>query len=137
MLFRRVTGKNLDDVLAIPTLQGVVAKATSDLASRLGPTRLLGYDAQMMPVVLSEEEREAHIHILGAPGEGKSKFIELLVRGDIERGYILRSLPADNNHRFNLDQAYTDRFTFEAFQSSVNRMNVFQDSTIQMMRSEE
>jgi len=249
MLFRRVTGKNLDDVLAIPTLQGVVAKATSDLASRLGPTRLLGYDAQMMPVVLSEEEREAHIHILGAPGEGKSKFIELLVRGDIERGYgaclldpsengdtankilkycasigfkkvcyinpvdflefsrvpviqpfkykappevsvgnlmdalkvlwatkdfsetpriqryvsavlhallaagltlpeskyflsrqfvwqrehILRSLPADNNHRFNLDQAYTDRFTFEAFQSSVNRMNVFQDSTIQMM----
>lgn len=37
--------------------------------------------------LLTEEDRESHIHILGAPGEGKSKFLELLIRQDIDRGY--------------------------------------------------
>jgi hypothetical protein len=35
---------------------------------------------------LSEEERESHVHILGTTGEGKSRFIEHLIRGDIEQG---------------------------------------------------
>lgn len=35
---------------------------------------------------LSESDREAGMHILGSPREGKSKFIEHLVRGDIDRG---------------------------------------------------
>lgn len=47
------------------------------------PVRVLGYDGENQPVTLTEEDRESHIHILGAPGEGKSKFIELLVRQDI------------------------------------------------------
>jgi hypothetical protein len=35
---------------------------------------------------LSEEERESHVHVLGTTGEGKSKLIEHLVRGDILTG---------------------------------------------------
>lgn len=35
---------------------------------------------------LSEEERENHLHILGTTGEGKSRFIEHLIREDINRG---------------------------------------------------
>jgi hypothetical protein len=35
------------------------------------------------PVLLAEEER-THIHCIGLPGEGKSKFLELLIRGDID-----------------------------------------------------
>lgn len=36
--------------------------------------------------MLSEEERESHLHILGTTGEGKSKLIEHLIRGDIQQG---------------------------------------------------
>lgn len=36
---------------------------------------------------LREEEREDHMHILGTTGEGKSKLIEYLIRGDLERGH--------------------------------------------------
>jgi hypothetical protein len=35
------------------------------------------------PVSLAEEER-THTHILGLPGQGKSKLLELLIRGDID-----------------------------------------------------
>lgn len=37
-------------------------------------------------MLLSEEERESHLHILGTTGEGKSRLIEHLIRGDIKQG---------------------------------------------------
>ncbi len=37
-------------------------------------------------VFISEEERESHTHILGTTGEGKSRSIEHLIRGDIQAG---------------------------------------------------
>lgn len=36
-------------------------------------------------VYISEEQRDSHLHIIGAPGEGKSKFLEYLIRHDIDR----------------------------------------------------
>ncbi|HEY0429708.1 MAG TPA: DUF87 domain-containing protein [Pyrinomonadaceae bacterium] len=36
-------------------------------------------------LLISEEERIDHCHILGTTGEGKSKFIEYLIREDIRR----------------------------------------------------
>jgi len=35
---------------------------------------------------VSEEERSANFHIIGAPGEGKSKFLEYNIRKDIDAG---------------------------------------------------
>lgn len=35
---------------------------------------------------LSRKERNFHLHIIGAPGKGKSKLMELLIRSDIARG---------------------------------------------------
>lgn len=37
-------------------------------------------------LLLTSSERESHIHILGTTGEGKSRFIELLIREDIKNG---------------------------------------------------
>jgi hypothetical protein len=37
-------------------------------------------------VFISEEERENHLHIIGTTREGKSRFIEYLIRGDIRAG---------------------------------------------------
>jgi hypothetical protein len=38
-------------------------------------------------ILLTTADRETHTHILGTTGEGKSKLIELLIRGDIKDGH--------------------------------------------------
>ncbi len=46
---------------------------------------MLGYNAVGAPVQLTAAERSAHMHIIGSSGSGKSKFLEWLMRGDIQR----------------------------------------------------
>ena len=46
--------------------------------------RILGTSTDGGLLTLTEEDRESHIHILGAPGEGKSKFLEMMVSMDID-----------------------------------------------------
>ena len=46
----------------------------------------LGKDTNGNEVKMSEEERYVNFHILGAPGEGKSKFLECHIRKDIDMG---------------------------------------------------
>jgi hypothetical protein len=48
------------------------------------PLRSLGVGES--EVLVSEEERESHVHLLGSTGEGKSRLIEHLIREDIRRG---------------------------------------------------
>jgi hypothetical protein len=50
------------------------------------PLRDIGTNLEAGTFWLSEEERADHLHILGTTGEGKSRFIELLIRGDIQNG---------------------------------------------------
>lgn len=47
---------------------------------------LLGETRRGSPVYLPPEARATHMHVLGASGRGKSKFLEHLVREDIRRG---------------------------------------------------
>ena len=58
----------------------------------LGKTVLVGYDEQKdKNVYLRPDTRKTHMHILGSTGEGKSKFIEHMIRQDIinEEGLCL------------------------------------------------
>jgi len=52
---------------------------------------LLGHDRAGAPVVLTPEERQAHMHVIGASGSGKSKFMEQMMRGDLDnrQGFCL------------------------------------------------
>src|SRR5450755_1704457 len=52
---------------------------------------LLGHDVLENPIFLSPEEREAHMHVIGSSGSGKSKFLESLIREDIRsrQGFCL------------------------------------------------
>lgn len=60
------------------------------------PLRDIGLTADDT-LYFAEEDRESHIHVLGATGEGKSKFLELLLRQDIDNGYGATLLdPSDN-----------------------------------------
>jgi hypothetical protein len=50
--------------------------------------RLLGQTSEdNTPFYLTEEDRDSHIHILGATRQGKSKLLEMLIRQDVQRGY--------------------------------------------------
>lgn len=52
---------------------------------------LLGHDALGRPVELSATDRETHMHVIGSSGSGKSKFLEQMMRGDLEnrQGFCL------------------------------------------------
>ena len=49
----------------------------------MGKELLIGHDAKGAPYSISQFERNAHMHIIGASGRGKSKFMELLIRDDL------------------------------------------------------
>ncbi len=86
-LEKLVLGKTLDEELEpIPDHDQIVNRYIQSLRSNY-PPRLLGYSQTEGAIPLYEEDRESHIHILGSPGEGKSKFLELLLRQDIDNGY--------------------------------------------------
>jgi len=52
---------------------------------------LLGHDAGGRPLRLTSEEREAHMHVIGSSGSGKSKFLEQMIREDLgnKQGFCL------------------------------------------------
>jgi len=52
---------------------------------------LLGHDAAGRPVQLSSEDRKIHMHVIGSSGSGKSKFLEWMIRGDLQsrQGFCL------------------------------------------------
>lgn len=93
-VFRKLTGKRIEDLVS-PTFQDIRNRLEKELKSH-HPVRELGR-TQEGAAYFTEEDRESHIHILGSPGEGKSKFLEHLIRQDIDRGYGACLLdPSDN-----------------------------------------
>lgn len=112
LLFRRMTGQDWEQAHRIPKPADIKTLVLNQIASRF-PLREIGW-SQEGPVYLSEEERESHIHILGAPGEGKSKFLELLIRQDIQRGYPCCLLdPSENGDTANKILKYCASIGFE------------------------
>ena len=82
--FKIMHGKTVDDIAVIPSAESWVERTVKGLQSNY-ELRVLG-NSDNGPVYLSEEERSANFHVLGAPGEGKSKFLEYNIRKDIDAG---------------------------------------------------
>lgn len=51
----------------------------------------LGYDAEEKPIHLAPQHRKIHTHVIGSSGSGKSKFLEWMMRGDLDhrQGFCL------------------------------------------------
>ena len=81
--FKLITGEDFDKFTKLPSFEETLKQTISQLSSSYD-LRLLGKGEP--DIYVSEEERSANFHILGAPGEGKSKFIEDQIRKDIDAG---------------------------------------------------
>jgi type IV secretory pathway VirB4 component len=46
----------------------------------------IGFDARGRKMWLSPDERKAHMHVIGSTRSGKSKFLEWMMRGDLQHG---------------------------------------------------
>ncbi len=46
----------------------------------------IGFDARGKKIWLSPEDRKAHMHVIGSTRSGKSKFLEWMMRGDLQEG---------------------------------------------------
>jgi hypothetical protein len=79
-LFKLITGEEFKEATRRPTVEESVNSLYKQVGSRYA-LRELGSGLE-----ISEEERESHLHILGTTGEGKSRLIEHLIRGDIKQG---------------------------------------------------
>jgi hypothetical protein len=82
--WKLITGETFEETVRIPSFEETLDFQWKELQSEY-PLRTLG-TGQNGSLFISEEERESHLHILGTTGEGKSRFIEHLIRGDIEQG---------------------------------------------------
>ena len=93
--YKRRTGKTLEEKRRERmTAEQVVNKRLKGLKSSY-PVRLMGIGQDKL--FITEEEREANVHIIGQPRQGKSKLIEDQIRKDIDLGNGLCLLdPSDN-----------------------------------------
>lgn len=82
-LERLILKKTFDEAFRpVPSYENILDTFTKRMMSD-HPVRLLGYSKDG-EVWMSEEDRENHTQIIGTTGEGKSKFIEMMICKDIE-----------------------------------------------------
>lgn len=108
--FQRLTGKRRSEMLLrVPTRQESFDQIHKQLKSNY-PLRLIGHPN----VYVTEEERSVNFHILGAPGEGKSRFIEYNIQKDIEleNGLCLLD-PSEGGDTVQHVLAYCEKIGFE------------------------
>lgn len=81
----RAAGRTLQDATRLPSLQSTLDKQWTQLNTEFPQDVLtLGW-AGSQEVLITQEDRESHMHIVGTTGEGKSKFLEYLICRDIDR----------------------------------------------------
>src|ERR1051326_5196118 len=86
--------KKLDLQRSRPTAQDVISRRLKQVKSKY-PVREIGVGQERL--YLTEEERESHMHIIGTTSEGKSRFLQHLIQGDIQQGNGLCLLDPSEN----------------------------------------
>jgi hypothetical protein len=76
---------SLEKLGRVPSYEDIVDGYAEGLISNY-PLRRVG-DSDTTDLLLSEELRAAHVHILGTTREGKSKLLEQFIRHDIDNGF--------------------------------------------------
>jgi hypothetical protein len=82
---RFILGSTWEEAVRTPTFDELLAQMSKELFSNY-PLISLGM-GEAGDFWISEEDRESHLEIIGTTGEGKSKFLEGLMKNDLERGH--------------------------------------------------
>jgi hypothetical protein len=81
--FKLLTKKTQKKATRIPSIKDTLRLQELELKSKYKARELgVGIDT----AYITEEQRVDHAHIIGTTNQGKSKFLELLIREDIKRG---------------------------------------------------
>lgn len=83
-LFKQLTGKDLKPVTRVPTVDESIKQLWKQSKSNQS-LRVLGQGTEGL-FTLTEEEINFHTHIIGTTQQGKSYFIQHLIREDIDKG---------------------------------------------------
>lgn len=81
-----LTGKTWEELTRTPTFEDALELAGERLLTKY-PLRILGFNPQTGKRLHITEEKRPHAHLIGSTQEGKSKFLEHLIREDIRRGF--------------------------------------------------
>ena len=82
--FKLLNKKTFQEATRTPTLDEIIARQTKELSIPSGEELLsLGFSDRQGDLWVTQAERENHFWILGTTGEGKSRFLEYLIRKDI------------------------------------------------------
>src|SRR5438045_3218839 len=85
--YRLSTGKTLEELTRLPSIEETLAKKDKELKTKFPKNLLLlGTSQEKGEQFITQEERSANFHLIGAPGKGKSKFLEYHIRKDIDAG---------------------------------------------------
>lgn len=85
--FRSLAGESFEHSVKVPNMEAFNRQWLADLGTKNADSRTLGYDEHGLSVILTTEDRDTHMHIMGGTRQGKSRLLQELIQGDIERGY--------------------------------------------------
>lgn len=86
-LFRNLNGKPYDEAIRTPKLSDLTGKFEQELFSHFPEQLIYLGHSQEKDIYLTQEDLDAHCHILGATRQGKSKLLEIFIRANIDYGY--------------------------------------------------
>ncbi|MDQ3816091.1 MAG: type IV secretory system conjugative DNA transfer family protein [Acidobacteriota bacterium] len=84
--FKAITGVSWEEATRTPPFETTEERQWKEINTHFPPLRVLGYTSADDELLISEEERESHMHLIGSTGEGKSRFLQHLIQGDIDKG---------------------------------------------------
>lgn len=99
--FKLITGKTESELTRIPTLDEIEDDYWKGLHSE-DETLPLALSLSQGEISIIQEQREDHFWVLGSTGEGKSKFLEYLIRKDIDRLKADEDLPKNERRSCSL-----------------------------------
>ncbi|HVZ18156.1 MAG TPA: hypothetical protein VG897_13620, partial [Terriglobales bacterium] len=84
-LVKLATGKTWDQISRSQSARQSIESLVEYISFDSDP-RLIGWDSDGKEYNVFDSELDSHMHIMGATQEGKSRFLQLLIREDLQRG---------------------------------------------------
>src|ERR1044072_8838031 len=97
------TGKRREEIFRHRTAEQAIKHRTKIISvDERDPPLSLAVSLEQGDIWVTQQERENHFFVLGSTGERKSKFLEYLIRKDIDRLRLDQHLPKEQRRSCSL-----------------------------------